>query len=254
MQIEPQKYIDKEVVELKHYYRWPLDTLRYNVPNRGRFLIYSPFLLSTEELQKRIAASHEKIQFAKQYNSFWKSLPWVHMVSITGSVASLNALPSDDIDLWIIVNKRRIWMTRLLDYFYFKMKGVRRFKNSQNVKNKLCINFYKTTENLELSKKNVRFACQAVDAISIYARTPFIYREVFAHNNWIRHYFQSWYDFQLQALPESKIISSRNVFSNFLDIIEYFLGVVQLFKQTKRLHLNPSDIFVNEFTTWQKEQ
>lgn len=133
------------------------------------------------------------------------------MIFITGSVASLNANEDDDIDIWLIVEPKRIWLTRALDFFLYTARGKRRLSSdgveSKKVKDKFCFNYYSTTESLELPEKSISFAMQFVDAIPVYIRDQAMYQQLLEKNAWISNFFPSWY-----------AIASKNTYEISLDV------------------------------------
>lgn len=249
-----QKGASEEVIAYKATFLWPYDALRYaDITDVSRRYIStnSDHLLTPEERKVRIKESLKKIAIAKEYLWVWEFLPWVKMIAITGSTASLNALPDHDIDIWVITSPKRIWITRFYDWLIFSILQMRRNRYSTSVSNKFCINFYKTETDLRLHE-NIAYAVQAVDSIVLFQRDDIFWKIINA-NKWFYRFFPSWMDKMKEVSPEIRNTEPKRVMilSHFLDAIDYCLGVIQYIKRSGALKFpSTKEVWVNEFTTW----
>jgi|GEM_PF-2629047 len=288
----------------KAKYNWPLDTMRYaiksDIKTNNGFYYDARFcnLYNIKELKGRIKSSTKKIHLTRKLTKLLKTIPFIELIFITGSVASLNANINDDIDIFLVVKPKRVWITRLLEWIILNIHGIRRNNctSKESMSDKMDINYYKTSDNLELCPQNEAFAMQFVDSILIFYRNIASYKNMIEHNAWISNYFPSWYlwitrllnrkvqpilpsigamgelrttTFKLvygellNALIQkerefSKINSFagngknlvKRITSLILDKLEYILGVIQIFKMTHKLELNPKLVFCKEFSTW----
>ena len=100
----------------------------------------------------REKASQPKLNLVKKIITICSWLPWLKMVGITGALAMDNARKSDDIDLLIITQKNRLWLTRLIVTMVLEIIGRRRRPNHKNIKDKICLNLYLDEANWQLSK------------------------------------------------------------------------------------------------------
>ncbi len=77
-------------------------------------------------------------------------IPFIETVCISNTLA-LN-IPNDksDIDLFIIIKKNRLWITRSLITFILQILGVRR--NNKKISKRFCLSFFITDENLNISR------------------------------------------------------------------------------------------------------
>lgn len=244
--------------EIKSGFNWPVDLLRYGIHGTARYLHgeqYSGQL--PEEVVEKVRFSLRKVKIAAKDLRQIAAISWVQMIFITGSVASLNANEADDIDVWLIVDPKRIWLTRMLDFFLFVAKGKRRLSTdgveSEKVKDKYCFNFYTTTEALELPQKNISSAMQFIDAIPVFIRDWSLYEELLRQNAWVGEIFPSWYkvatSFEYRT-PLDALNPPKNGFNPLLDCMEYITGFLMLLKAEKRFYFAPATIFRKMFTTW----
>jgi len=242
-----------KLLKLKQRYDWPLDNLRYYIPFTNKRYSYDkkPTKRFINGWQRRSVTSLKKIKYIEKYLKYIIWLPWIQMVIITGSVASLNAKEGDDIDLWFIVSPRRIWLTRIFDWVIFNILGIRRNRNSRVVKNKLCINYYKSTDYLLLGQQNFSFAMQFVDSIPIFIKDFSLWFSLIdANSHWLMKYFPDWTEYMISINTEKyTYVNENRLLKSTLDIIEYFLGVVQRAK-SGNYNFSVSNIYKNEICFW----
>lgn len=253
MEISPNK-ISKEIIDLKASFLWPVDMVRYGIqidPSMEYFRSREG-LLQEEELKRRIETSKKKIEHARKFLWVWERIPWVKMVLITGSVASMNALPEHDIDFWVICDPRRIWLTRLFDWVLLSLSGVRRRRGTKKLRDTFCVNFYKTTDNLSLWVHNASYAIQVADAIVI-MQEPGLYKKLLRSNSWLKEYLPAWYE---KTMSENERVpdyegNPQDFIAKWVNNIEYLVGSIQIMiRDRKFVWPRPSDVFSNEMNTW----
>lgn len=243
--------------EIKHSFGWPLDNWRYIDVTYPRYVGEETKGNELESLLKqKVGFSLKKIKAAKKLLKWMEYLPWVRMIFVTGSVASLNARQQDDIDIWVIVEPRRIWITRAIDFFLYTFIGKRRLASDgvseSRVSDKLCFNFYSTLDALHLQKETASFAMQFVDAIPLYVSDFGEYKLLVEQNSWVRSYFPTWYKRSLEFLQHVPITQRRRrtLFAFFVDFLDYCAGVLMLAKAERKFVFSPAKVFRAEFTTW----
>lgn len=136
----------------------------------------------------RISASKisaEKIKRAKRVARFLKLIPFVKSIAITGSVSMNSTSPESDIDLFIISQENRIWLTRILTVFITHLSGQRRYKNK--IQNRICLNLYIANKNTVFPIQNIASAHMIARALPIYGKDIFI-SFLSANKNWLGEY------------------------------------------------------------------
>lgn len=98
-------------------------------------------------LQRKIA-SNQKLQIAQRAVQLFARLPWVRLVCVTGALAMENSGPDDDIDLMIVTQKNRLWLTRPLVVLFTLLFFKRRKPITDyglpipDYRNALCLNLW----------------------------------------------------------------------------------------------------------------
>ncbi len=290
------QYKLETIAEYKAKFYFPIDILRIYLgvwANKiaqqsslwdfdGRFLyashlknrIHEPF---TTVFDERVLLSYTKIRWSGPFIKALARVPFVEAIFLSGSVASLNAKPKDDIDILLFVRPRRLWLTRFLDLVLLGKLSVRRFKHCLDCTNKLCMNFYKSVNCLRFRKHNIAFATQFVEAIPLYIKEPQLWSKLVKANSWVRRFYPDWWEINKRLiLPYplwfSSLITSASIARipvwykillrvlKFLDrilpwslnILDFVLGGIQLIKARARISI--AHVFrAAEITTWENK-
>lgn len=88
----------------------------------------------------RHVANERKWRRARLVSSWLRVVPFIRFIGVVNTLAIDNARPESDIDLFIIVKRRRLWFTRMLATVMVQMFGVRRHGSS--VSDRVCLSFY----------------------------------------------------------------------------------------------------------------
>lgn len=102
--------------------------------------------------RKRTQVSRGKIKRAIYYTRFLKLIPFIKSISLANSLSFANAKKSSDIDLFIITQKDRLWITRTLSALLLIALGVKRRKNRDIDPDRFCLSFFATTKNLNIKQ------------------------------------------------------------------------------------------------------
>lgn len=93
---------------------------------------------------------HEDHQWnlVSRYIPRLRHVPFIRMVAVCNSLALKTTDDHSDIDLFIIVKKNRIWLTRLLITMVIHISGMRRYNNK--IQDRFCLSFFITEESMDL--------------------------------------------------------------------------------------------------------
>lgn len=160
----------------------------------------------------------EEINFIEKYLS---GIPFIKFVGISGSLASYNFdEETDDIDLFIICEEGRVWVTRLLSVLILKLLDS--YVNDEKSVYKICPNFYISTKNMvwKPEKRNVYVAHEIAMLQPIINKDNY-YFKFLSSNKWIKEYLPNL------EFEEIEIIDLHKEHSSVLDLVDSFFMNLQ---------------------------
>ncbi|MDD3711104.1 MAG: hypothetical protein PHP37_00655 [Patescibacteria group bacterium] len=164
-----------------------------------------------EERFKRFNYFKKKIKRAKKFSKLISKIPSVSGVAISNIIGDHNLRESSDIDFFIITKSGKIWLTRFFCTFLAKILHLR--PNHKTKKDKICLSFYISSDNLNLEKyllndKDLYFIYWLVGLEPIYDKKN-IFSKFYQENSWLKKYLPNFsQSFQLSITPfEFKTIS-----------------------------------------------
>ncbi len=92
--------------------------------------------------------SNRKRKSAERFIKVFKWLPFIKVIALANSIGAHNLRDGSDIDIFVITAPRRIWLTRFI--LASAAKILNRRPTNKNKRDKICLSFYITTENLNL--------------------------------------------------------------------------------------------------------
>lgn len=208
----------------------------------------------------RHAANERKWRRARQVASVLRLVPFVRFIGVVNTLALDNARPESDIDLFIIVKRGRLWLTRALVTALVHAMGIRR--HGSTVTDRVCLSFYVSDGALNLEPlKHPAIAHDSYLAYWVTEVVPLYSRgdawQSFLHaNEWVTKqiphglsampvpYFDDTAAVKaIRALPEVLAYSVVG------DACEWLARALQhrhmLAKQGSRIHANSTDVVVN---------
>lgn len=112
------------------------------------------FLVARENIleirRERYNYSLRKIKIARQFARIFALFPSVLTIYLVNSIGPYNLRDNSDIDFFIITKKNRIWLSRLFCAGLAKILHKR--PNQKTKRDKICLSFYLSEDNLDLSK------------------------------------------------------------------------------------------------------
>lgn len=141
--------------------------------------------------QNRYKVSKDLIEKTQQNLSVLKKVPWIKLVAVTGSVAAHNADKESDIDVFVIAQKNRLWLTRF--FTFLLLKAVNLYPNKDGETGKICANLYLDEENLvwPKDKRSVYIAHDIAMMQPIIHRDNVYFRFLQA-NKWINDFLPNY--------------------------------------------------------------
>ncbi len=188
---------------------------------------------------KRIKESKIKLEYARKIIRKLFSVPTVIFVGISGNLSMLNSEKRDDIDLFVIVKKNRIWTTRLLLIGILKLMGKYRKRGQKNVSNKFCLNMLIDEASLKLPSnlQNLYTAHEVSQLMPIRQRGK-PHRKFISSNSWVFNFLPNIKEeIKRREIEDHSDSLFEKTLSVFLlaPFIEFLARVFQLYSINKNL-------------------
>lgn len=182
---------------------------------------YSIFHNIYEEKEKE---SIKKIQKIVSYVTIVSNFPQIKLIGLSGTMAMMNVKENDDIDLFIITAKNRLWTGRLIALFLAQVYGLRRTRKMKKAKDKVCLNLFFDEKDLKVPefKKTEYIAREILQMKPVYVKNN-IYDELLRENRWIYNFFPNA-EKKTKNIKKNKK-ESNNIFSNFFEKV---VKIIQL--------------------------
>lgn len=148
-------------------------------------------IISTHEGRRKV--SQKYLQKAERTANILKHIPFVRMVSAINNLSFNNCKKSSDIDLFIIVAPKRLWICRSLVVAVLWLLGLK--KTRTKIAGQICCGFFITSDHLNLKK----IALEIFDIYLLFwflKMRPLYGFETFKHfrraNLWVYKYFPNY--------------------------------------------------------------
>ena len=186
---------------------------------------------------KKEKISLKKLIFARKIARILFFIPTIKLIAITGNLAMLSASDNDDIDLLIMTENKRIWLTRLLCVLILKAIGVYRQPQESQVADKICLNMFLDSDHLTLPTIERDLYC----AHEIVQMKPLLFRHGYENillkkNPWVKKYLPNAYEAEYRKGRSLTNLSrcDLGIDSNFFDFLELLAKKFQLFYMSRR--------------------
>jgi len=225
--------ISKEKTSKKELFR----TLDLSIPGVGKLGSYY-FLNGKKglvvERKKRGVESKKKMEKARRIVWLLSFLPSVKLIGLSGSLSMNNCRKNDDIDLFIITSRRRLWITRLLVLALLTFFGERRERNTILGKDKICLNMLLSEDSIVISKnsRNLFTAHEVVQVKPLFNKDN-TYEKFLNANKWTRSFLPNATSYPLTVFSHTQ----RHVhFTSLLfDAMEVAFFVLQYLYMRSRI-------------------
>lgn len=175
--------------------------------------------------------SRKKTQRIRFFIQLLSWIPQVRFIAFTGTVAMGNAQTKDDIDLFIITSRNRLWSGRFISLCLASMLGIRRGREERQVKNKVCLNLFFDERELKIPKqKHTLYVAHEVLQMKPLMDKENIFTRLLGANTWIFKMFPNSVEIINSKVPPSSRSSGlRRGKQNLIgDFIETVLKKIQL--------------------------
>ncbi|MCA9390262.1 hypothetical protein KC571_02555 [candidate division WWE3 bacterium] len=145
--------------------------------------------------QKRSKISQNKVQHAKRILAPLRIIPWISFIGISGATAANNSRFADDIDLFIITQPNRMWLSRALILIYLTLIR-QRYNMRQRAKNarpSFCVNHIITTKELTQKHQDI-YVANDIARLQTVINKGQTYEKFIAANEWVKNYLCNWWE------------------------------------------------------------
>ncbi len=184
-------------------------TLQYLVSERVIFKIEGFYTIKNNKnlIERRVKGNiraKKIIKKAKKVSKFISQFPYVEGVFISGSLSKGHFEHDDDIDYFIVTSPNRLWTARTLLILYKKIFLL-------NSKKYFCVNYFMSSDFLEISEKNRFTATEFVTLIPMFGNG--IYKKLQQKNSWVLDYFPNC------NIKETSKEIKKNIFKRSLEFL-----------------------------------
>ena len=114
-------------------------------------------------------------------------IPTIKLVAVTGALAMNNADKNDDIDLMIVTQTNRLWLTRLTVWLFLFAY----WRRGKKINNRFCLNLWLDETALAIKKHNLYIAHEICQARPVLDKDG-TYQKFIAANLWYKNYLPNW--------------------------------------------------------------
>ena len=162
----------------------------------------------------------------------------IRAIYLTGSLAMQNTDGHDDIDLMIVAESKKLWITRFLLTIYATLLGLRRTRNSKNIMGKLCLNLYLTPDSFTLPPhlRSLYTAYELIQAVPLYDPKN-THSLLLSSNSWLKSYLPNY------PLPKSKNKQPTTVKRTMLENVLYLAQLLYMKGRITREYITKDSAF-----------
>ncbi|MDP3726793.1 MAG: hypothetical protein Q8Q96_00580 [bacterium] len=198
-----------------------LDSSPSVIKYKDGFYCFSQRAHIIEKRKRKEKISQEKFAILKKAIFYLRLIPTVQLLGISGALAMKNADKDDDIDLFVIAKKNKLWMTRAFLVIILELLGLRRRRKEKNTANKICLNMLIDEAFLSLSKEkqDLYGAHEVVQMLPLFERNN-TYTRFITANLWVKNFLPNGLDIKILKYKDIKGSKSHNLFEFFAKILQ----------------------------------
>ncbi len=141
-----------------------------------------------------------KFKRAMRTACLFRFIPWIKMIAVANIIGAHNLSDNSDIDLFIIAQKKRVWIVRFFCVLITKILGLR--PRPGKMRDTICLSFFVGEDFLNLKKlmltsnkdgdfSDPYFVYWLAGLVPIYEQEG-VYKKFVQSNNWLFKYLPNW--------------------------------------------------------------
>lgn len=202
------------------------------------FLFGREIIIKTR--MRRYNYTDRKMRRTKFLCRIFRFIPWIRMVAVGNLIGQHNLRDESDIDLLVVTQKKRIWISRFFCVAITKMLGWR--PTAEDQRDKICLSFFASDDNLDffnlrLNDEDIYFRYWLAGLVPIYD-VDSCYKKLINANRWLK-----------QELPNlinrsiSRRIMVKPIMSSYAqDVVDLFFGGLEPQFRNWQLKIMPTDL------------
>lgn len=160
------------------------------------------FLKGREEIvfKRKIAhrESLRKYRIAKKAAKVLSFFPSIQLIGLSGSLSMGNAKNTSDIDFFVVVSRRTLWVTRLLGTILLRAHGFFINSGAKKIEDGISLDQWVDFDNLGFGDKSDIFTAHKIVQTKVLFDRSGVYRKFLNSNRWIKQFFPNAYNKCLQ--------------------------------------------------------
>lgn len=173
--------------------------------------------------------SKEKLKIAERIVGILRFIPWIKLIGITGGLARDNTQKGDDIDLFFITAKNRLWLTRGLIVSILRLLGL--YRRPKKIKDMICPNMFVAEEALKMETEDL-FTAHEVCLMKPVFEQDNLYQKFLRANLWVEKFLPNAKDWEaVKQWKDFPVSNSQLLITNYT---EHLAKAVQLWYMRQR--------------------
>jgi len=203
------------------------------------------FLAGREEIIKERMARYnytdKKFKRVVWLAKIFKFIPWIKTIAVGNIIGTHNLKKESDLDLFIITEENRVWLTRFFCILITKILGLR--PKPENMQDKICLSFFISEDAMNLEKfmltreKDIYFIYWLAGLVPVYDKDG-IYNKFIGANGWIKNYLPNWGAGEVNYRRDA----GRSFSRFYRDVVDMFFGGLERRIKEIQLEIMPRQI------------
>lgn len=166
------------------------DMIGKNISEKDNYFCFKKREKIIISRKKNIREVEKKNKIARRVASHLSIIPTIKFIGISGGLAMEDVKKDDDIDFFIITEKNKLYITRLLILVILELLKVRRKRVEGKPANKVCVNFLQDESKMSfaLDRRDLYTAHEIVQLKPLFQR-DYVFSKFIEENKWVKKHF-----------------------------------------------------------------